>query len=58
MESQPRTGYSPICAKNASAETRASRCSVMIAPPTLITESWSQYRLFEGVIRAFEKARM
>lgn len=53
MESQSRTGYSPICARNASAETRASRCSVMIAPPTLITESCSQYRLFEGVVRAF-----
>lgn len=40
------TGYSPICAKNANAETRASRCSVIIAPPTLMTEMHGQYSAY------------
>ena len=45
-----RTGYSPICAKNARAETRASRWSVMIAPPTFMTELPDQYCHFAGII--------
>lgn len=45
-----RTGYSPICAKNARAETRASRWSVIIAPPTFMTEFPGQYCHFAGIV--------
>ena len=54
MSLHSRTGYSPICAKNAKAETRASRWSVIIAPPTFMTEFPGQYCHFTGIVRALE----